>query len=70
MNAPVNYGGVNRLPNRGQFIDRSKPVTFTFEGNFIEGYEGDTIASAARSTKNVAATPLTSALLRRANVRS
>ena len=26
MNAPVPYGGVNRLPNRGQFIDRAKPV--------------------------------------------
>jgi sarcosine oxidase subunit alpha len=46
MNAPVQYGGMNRLPNRGQFIDRSKPVTFSFEGAFVEGYEGDTIASA------------------------
>jgi sarcosine oxidase subunit alpha len=46
MNAPVPYGGMNRLPNRGQFIDRSKPVTFSFEGAFVEGYEGDTIASA------------------------
>jgi sarcosine oxidase subunit alpha len=46
MNAPVPYGGMNRLPNRGQFIDRARPVTFSFEGNFVEGYEGDTIASA------------------------
>ncbi|GAB2178861.1 2Fe-2S iron-sulfur cluster-binding protein [Dongia sp. agr-C8] len=46
MNAPVSYGGMNRLPNRGQFIDRTKPVTFSFEGAFVEGYEGDTIASA------------------------
>src|SRR6185369_1407786 len=46
MNAPAPYGGMNRLPNRGQFIDRSKPVTFSFEGAFVEGYEGDTIASA------------------------
>jgi sarcosine oxidase subunit alpha len=46
MNAPVPYGGMNRLPNRGQFIDRAKPVTFSFEGAFVEGYEGDTIASA------------------------
>jgi sarcosine oxidase subunit alpha len=46
MNAPVPYGGINRLPGHGQFIDRSKPITFTFEGNFIEGFEGDTIASA------------------------
>jgi sarcosine oxidase subunit alpha len=46
MNAPVPYGGMNRLAGRGQFIDRAKPVTFSFEGNFIEGYAGDTIASA------------------------
>jgi sarcosine oxidase subunit alpha len=46
MNAPVPYGGMNRLPNRGQFIDRTKPITFSFEGAFVEGYEGDTIASA------------------------
>ena len=46
MNAPNPYGGMNRLPGRGQLIDRSKPVTFSFEGAFVEGYEGDTIASA------------------------
>jgi sarcosine oxidase subunit alpha len=46
MNAPVPYGGMNRLAGRGQFIDRAKPITFSFEGAFVEGYEGDTIASA------------------------
>ena len=46
MNAPVPQGGINRLPNRGQLIDRAKPITFTFEGKPIEGFEGDTIASA------------------------
>ena len=30
----------------GLLIDRSKPVTFSFEGRPIQGYEGDSIASA------------------------
>jgi len=30
----------------GQLVDRSKPVTFYFEGKPVHGYEGDTIASA------------------------
>ena len=30
----------------GAWIDRGKPVAFTFEGKHIEGFEGDTIASA------------------------
>jgi sarcosine oxidase subunit alpha len=46
MNARLAKGGVNRLPNRGALIDRAKPVTFTFEGRAIEGFAGDTIASA------------------------
>ena len=46
MSADLTWGGVNRLPNRGQLIDRSKPISFSFEGNLIEGFEGDTIASA------------------------
>ncbi len=34
-----------RLPSGGR-IDRSKPVSFTFNGSKIEGYQGDTLASA------------------------
>jgi sarcosine oxidase subunit alpha len=37
-----------RLPEQqGERIDRSKPVSFTFDGWKVEGFEGDTIASAA-----------------------
>ena len=36
-----------RLPAPfGAWIDRSKPVAFTFEGKQIEGFDGDSIASA------------------------
>lgn len=36
-----------RLPAPwGSLIDRSKPVTFTFDGAIIHGFKGDTIASA------------------------
>ena len=35
-----------RLTTGGQRIDRSKPVTFTFNGTTLKGYEGDTLASA------------------------
>jgi sarcosine oxidase subunit alpha len=39
--------GLNRLPGKkGLLIDRSKPITFTFEGKVIEGLAGDTVASA------------------------
>ena len=34
-------------PQPGERIDRSKLVTFTFDGWQVEGFEGDTIASAA-----------------------
>src|SRR5918995_1239327 len=34
-------------PQRGERIDRSKPISFTFAGWKITGFEGDTIASAA-----------------------
>ncbi len=30
----------------GSLIDRSKPITFSFEGRSVQGFEGDTIASA------------------------
>jgi sarcosine oxidase subunit alpha len=35
-----------RLPDGGSRIDRSKPVTFRFDGTEYEGFEGDTLASA------------------------
>ncbi|MEM9579991.1 MAG: 2Fe-2S iron-sulfur cluster-binding protein, partial [Pseudomonadota bacterium] len=34
-----------RLQNVG-LIDRSKPVSFTFDGRMVQGYAGDTVASA------------------------
>jgi sarcosine oxidase subunit alpha len=35
-----------RLDNGGTWIDRSKPLRFTFDGVEYEGFEGDTLASA------------------------
>lgn len=35
----------HRLP-RGGRIDRARPLTFSFNGTLIEGYAGDTVASA------------------------
>ncbi len=35
-----------RLPNFGHLIDRDTPVTFTFNGKPVQGFKGDTIASA------------------------
>ncbi len=35
-----------RLAKQGRLIDRSKKVTFTFNGTSMQGYEGDTLASA------------------------
>ncbi len=35
-----------RHPDLGAEIDRSKPLRFTFDGQTIEGFEGDTLASA------------------------
>ncbi|HVJ40934.1 MAG TPA: FAD-dependent oxidoreductase, partial [Dongiaceae bacterium] len=47
MTAPTPISGQNRLPApRGLLIDRSQPVTFSFEGRSFTGYAGDTIASA------------------------
>ena len=37
--------GKNRLSSGGA-IDRSKPVTFSFDGQKYSGFEGDTLASA------------------------
>ena len=33
-------------PPAGLLIDRSQPVSFRFEGNFYQGYAGDSLASA------------------------
>ncbi len=39
-----------RLPRQlAQLVDQSKPVTFHFEGKPVEGYAGDTVASALYS---------------------
>jgi sarcosine oxidase subunit alpha len=35
-----------RLPSGGTWIDRSKPLSFTFDGGEFQGFEGDTLASA------------------------
>ena len=35
----------NRLPHGGR-IDRSRPLTFSFDGRSLEGFSGDTLASA------------------------
>jgi sarcosine oxidase subunit alpha len=35
-----------RLSSGGSEIDRSRPLTFTFDGRAVEGFAGDTIASA------------------------
>ncbi|WP_319544868.1 sarcosine oxidase subunit alpha family protein [Ruegeria conchae] len=35
-----------RLAKQGRLIDRSKPVNFSFNGTSMQGYEGDTLASA------------------------
>ena len=37
---------MKRLPTGGAFIDRTKPLTFTFQGWRYGAFEGDTIASA------------------------
>jgi sarcosine oxidase subunit alpha len=35
-----------RLPEGGSWIDRSRPISFRFDGVEYEGFEGDTLASA------------------------
>ena len=35
-----------RLQKGGRLIDRTKPVSFTFNGRRMQGYQGDTLASA------------------------
>ncbi|WP_292300814.1 2Fe-2S iron-sulfur cluster-binding protein, partial [Mesorhizobium sp.] len=36
----------SRLPDGGSDIDRARRLTFTFDGRRVEGFAGDTIASA------------------------
>ncbi|MBL4808186.1 MAG: (2Fe-2S)-binding protein, partial [Rhodobacteraceae bacterium] len=36
----------HRIENAGQLIDRSKPVSFDFNGKTYQGFKGDTLASA------------------------
>lgn len=36
----------HRLPKGGRLLDRSKPLTFTFNGRPLQGYAGDTLAAA------------------------
>jgi sarcosine oxidase subunit alpha len=44
---PKNTASSSRLPKAyGLLIDRSKPLSFSFEKQVIKGFEGDTIASA------------------------
>lgn len=42
-----------RLATGGRLIDRSKPVTFTFNGRQMRGFEGDTLASALLANNQV-----------------
>ncbi|NNF73266.1 MAG: sarcosine oxidase subunit alpha family protein [Rhodobacteraceae bacterium] len=35
-----------RLPKGGRFINRSQPIEFSFNGKQLQGFEGDTLASA------------------------
>jgi sarcosine oxidase subunit alpha len=35
-----------RLPQGGQLLDRSRPLGFEFEGRRLQGFVGDTLASA------------------------
>lgn len=36
----------HRLPQGGRLIDRTKPLSFTFNGKQLQGFHGDTLASA------------------------
>ncbi len=35
-----------RIPNKGRFLNRAAPVSFSFNGRTYGGYQGDTLASA------------------------
>ena len=36
----------HRIPGKGLLIDRARPVRFTFDGVEVQGFHGDTLASA------------------------
>ncbi len=36
----------HRIPGKGRFLERSRPLAFRFNGQVLGGYEGDTLASA------------------------
>ena len=35
-----------RLANQGRLINKGKAISFSFNGKHLQGYEGDTLASA------------------------
>jgi sarcosine oxidase subunit alpha len=43
----------HRLNSGGALVDRSKPVSFSFNGEVLQGYEGDTLASALLANDKV-----------------
>jgi len=43
----------HRLNSGGRLIDRSKPVSFSFNGQTLSGFEGDTLASALLANDKV-----------------
>ena len=44
MSAPLDAGGVNRIPTGGR-IDRAQPVSITHDGQLLGGFVGDTVAA-------------------------
>ena len=48
-----------RLAKGGRLIDRSTPITFTFNGKSLKGHAGDTLASALLANDQRAATAST-----------
>jgi len=42
-----------RLDGRGDWLDRSRPITFTFDGRSMQGFTGDTVASALLASGEV-----------------
>ena len=43
----------HRLNSGGALLDRSQPVTFSFNGDTLQGFEGDTLASALLANDKV-----------------
>ena len=42
-----------RLATGGRLLNKSKPLSFTFNGKHMRGYEGDTLASALLANDQV-----------------